>query len=47
VNITAVFRFMDKVRETRRLLESSASPALLIEGLLVEFVAVFGRAGVR
>jgi len=47
VNITAVFRFMDKVRETRRLLESSASPALLIEGLLVEFVTVFGRAGVR
>ena len=47
VNITAVFRLVDKVRETRRLLESSASPALLIEGLLVEFVAVFGRAGVR
>jgi DNA polymerase-3 subunit delta' len=47
VNITAVFDLMDKVHETRRLLDSSASPALLMETLLVEFVAVFGRAGGR
>ena len=47
VNITAVFDLMDKVRETRKLLDSSASPALLVEALLIEFVAVFGRAGVR
>jgi DNA polymerase-3 subunit delta' len=47
VNITAVFNLMDKVRETRRLLDSSASPALLVEALLVDFVAAFGRAGGR
>jgi DNA polymerase-3 subunit delta' len=47
VNITAVFNLVDRLREIRRLLESSASPALLMEGLLVELEAAFGRAGGR
>jgi DNA polymerase-3 subunit delta' len=47
VNITVVFNLVDRVREIRRLLESSASPVLLMEGLLVEFQAAFGRAGGR
>jgi DNA polymerase-3 subunit delta' len=47
VNITAVFNLVDKVREIRRQLDSSASPALLMEGLLVELASAFGRAGGR
>jgi hypothetical protein len=38
---------MDRIRETRRLLDSSASPALLVESLLVEFMTAFGHAGGR
>jgi DNA polymerase-3 subunit delta' len=47
VNITAVFNLIDRIREARRLLDSSASAALLVESLLVEFVTAFGHAGGR
>jgi DNA polymerase-3 subunit delta' len=47
VNITAVFNLVDRVREIRRLLDSSASPVLLMEGLLVELEAAFGRSRER
>ncbi|NJD31947.1 MAG: DNA polymerase III subunit delta' [Gammaproteobacteria bacterium] len=48
VNISAAFRMMDRVREVRRLLDgSSSAPQLLVEALLVELAAAFGRAGVR
>jgi len=47
VNITAVFNLVDRIREARRLLDSSASPALLVESLLVELVTVLGHAGDR
>lgn len=43
VNITAGFRMLDRLREARRLLEGSASPPLVVESLLVELRAAFGR----
>jgi DNA polymerase-3 subunit delta' len=46
VNISAAFRTVDRLREVRRLLEGSAAPQLLVEALLVEFTASFGRRGV-
>jgi DNA polymerase-3 subunit delta' len=46
VNISAAFRMVDRVREVRRLLEGSAAPQLLVEAMLVEFAASFGRRGV-
>jgi DNA polymerase-3 subunit delta' len=46
VNISAAFRIVDRVREVRRLLEGSAAPQLLVEALLVELAASFGRKGV-
>ena len=46
VNISAAFRTLDRLREVRRLLEGSAAPQLLVEALLVEFNASFGRRGV-
>ena len=46
VNISAVFRLVDRVREVRRLLEGSAAPQLLVEALLVELADSFGRRGV-
>ena len=46
VNISNVFRMVDRVREVRRLLEGSAAPQLLVEALLVELADSFGRRGV-
>jgi len=46
VNITAAFRMLDRVRESRRLLEGSAAPQLVIEALLVELKAAIRRTGV-
>ena len=45
VNISAAFRMVDRVREVRRLLEGSAAPQLLVEALLVDLAASFGRRG--
>jgi DNA polymerase-3 subunit delta' len=47
VNISTAFRMVDRVREVRRLLEGSAAPQLLLEALLVELGASFGRLGVK
>ena len=46
VNISAAFRMVDRLREARRLLEGSAAPQLVLEALLIELVAAFGRRGV-
>jgi DNA polymerase-3 subunit delta' len=46
VNISAAFRILDRIRESRRLLEGSAAAQLVIESLLVELVATFGQVGV-
>jgi len=46
VNITAAFRILDRLRESRRLLEGNAAPQLLIEALLIEFKAAVRRRGV-
>jgi DNA polymerase-3 subunit delta' len=46
VNITAAFRMLDRVRESRRLLEGSAAPQLVIEALLIELKAAIRRKGV-
>jgi DNA polymerase-3 subunit delta' len=46
VNITAAFRILDRVRESRRLLEGSAAPQLVIEALLIELKAAIRRKGV-
>jgi DNA polymerase III subunit delta' len=46
VNMSAAFRFMDRLRESRRLLEGSAAPQLVVEALLIELVAAFRRKGV-
>ena len=46
VNITAAFRMLDRLRESRRLLEGSAAPQLVIEALLIEFKASLRRRGV-
>jgi DNA polymerase-3 subunit delta' len=46
VNISAAFRMVDRLRESRRLLEGSAAPQLVVEALLIEFKAAFRRRGV-
>ncbi len=46
VNISAAFRMVDRLREARRLLEGSAAAQLVVEALLVDLVAAFGRRGV-
>jgi DNA polymerase-3 subunit delta' len=46
VNITAAFRLVDRVRESRRLLEGSAAPALVVEALLIELKAATRHRGV-
>jgi DNA polymerase-3 subunit delta' len=46
VNITAAFRMLDRVRESRRLLEGSAAAQLVVEALLVELKAAIQRRGV-
>lgn len=46
VNITAAFRTLDRVRESRRLLEGSAAPQLVLEALLVELKAAARNRGV-
>jgi DNA polymerase-3 subunit delta' len=47
VNISAAFRWVDGIREARRLLEGPAAPQLLVEALLVEAGRCFGRRGVN
>lgn len=47
VNISAAFRWVDRIREARRLLGGSAAPQLLVEALLVEAGRCFGRKGVN
>jgi DNA polymerase-3 subunit delta' len=46
VNISTAFRMVDRVREVRRLLEGSAAAQLVVEALLIELAASFGRRGV-
>jgi DNA polymerase-3 subunit delta' len=46
VNITSAFRLLDRLRESRRLLEGSAAPQLVIEALLIEIKASTRRKGV-
>jgi len=46
VNMSAAFRFVDRLRESRRLLEGSGAPQLVVEALLIELVAAFRRKGV-
>jgi hypothetical protein len=46
VNITAAFRILDRLRESRRLLEGSAAPQLVVEALLIELKAAARRRGV-
>jgi hypothetical protein len=46
VNITAAFRILDRLRESRRLLEGSAAPQLVVEALLIELKATIRRRGV-
>ena len=46
VNISAAFRMVDRLRGARRLMEGSAAPQLVIEALLIELMAAFGRRGV-
>lgn len=45
VNISAAFRMLDRLREARRLLEGSAAPQLVVEALLIDLKAAFGRKG--
>lgn len=46
VNISAAFRTVDRLRESRRLLEGSAAPQLVVEAMLVELAALVRRKGV-
>jgi DNA polymerase-3 subunit delta' len=46
MNIGAAFRCLDRLRESRRLLEGSAAPALVVEALLIEIEAACRRRGV-
>jgi len=46
VNISAAFRILDRLRDSRRLLEGSAAPQLVVEALLIEFKAAIRRRGV-
>ena len=46
VNISAAFRILDRLRDSRRLLEGSAAPQLVIEALLIELKATIRRKGV-
>lgn len=46
VNISAAFRMVDRLRGARRLMEGPAAPQLVIEALLIELMAAFGRRGV-
>jgi len=39
VNITMAFRLVDRLRETRRLLDGNSAPQLVVEALLIEFRA--------
>ncbi len=46
VNITDAFRMLDRVRESRRLMDGNAAPQLVVEALLVELKSVVRRRGV-
>jgi len=45
VNISAVFRLVDRIREAKRLLDGSAAAQLLVEALLLDFTADFAPGG--
>lgn len=46
LNMQAAFRFVDRLRESRRLLEGSAAAQLVVEALLIELAAAFRNRGV-
>jgi DNA polymerase-3 subunit delta' len=46
LNMHAAFRFVDRLRESRRLLQGSAAPQLVVESLLIELEAAFRNRGV-
>jgi DNA polymerase-3 subunit delta' len=46
VNITTAFRMLDRLRQSRRLLEGSAAAQLVVEALLIELRAAIRRRGV-
>jgi hypothetical protein len=46
LNIQAAFRIVDRLRESRRLLETSAAPQLVAEALLIDISAAFRNRGV-
>jgi hypothetical protein len=46
VNMTAAFRIVDRLRESRRLLEGSAAAQLVVESLLIELKSASRRTGV-
>jgi DNA polymerase-3 subunit delta' len=46
LNMHAAFRIVDLLRESRRLLETTAAPQLVVEALLIELSAAFRNRGV-
>jgi hypothetical protein len=46
VTISGAFRIVDRLRESRRLLEGSAAAQLVIESLLIELKSASRRTGV-
>jgi DNA polymerase-3 subunit delta' len=46
LNMQAAFRIVDRLRESRRLLETTAAPQLVVEALLIELSAAFRNEGV-
>jgi len=46
LNMRAAFRVVDRLRESRRLLEGSAAAQLVVEALLIELAATFRNRGV-
>jgi DNA polymerase III subunit delta' len=46
LNMHAAFRIVDRLRESRRLLETTAAPQLVVEALLIELSAAFRNGGV-
>lgn len=45
LNMQAAFRIVDRLRESRRLLETTAAPQLVVEALLIELSAAFRSGG--
>lgn len=46
LNMQAAFRIVDRLRESRRLLATSAAPQVVVEALLIELSAAFRNGGV-